>query len=97
MKASAGFVCASALGMACGPALACIFQTQFKIFRLTFNQVTLPGWFMAFAWFVYLLWLSLSFREPSLEKEDSIVQHEASGMLHMFFYLITPNMNKLIN
>ncbi|KAI3693900.1 hypothetical protein L1987_76855 [Smallanthus sonchifolius] len=79
MKASAGFVSASALGMACGPALACLFQTQFKIFWFTFNQDTLPGWFMAFAWFIYLLWLWLSFREPPLEKEDIIVQHETSG------------------
>ncbi|KAK9076469.1 hypothetical protein SSX86_004803 [Deinandra increscens subsp. villosa] len=78
MKASAGFVSASALGMACGPALACLFQRQFKIFWFTFNQDTLPGWFMAFAWFVYLLWLWLSFREPPLEKED-IVQHETSA------------------
>ncbi|KAJ0914241.1 putative SPX domain, major facilitator superfamily, MFS transporter superfamily [Helianthus annuus] len=79
MKASAGFVSASALGMACGPALACLFQTQFKILWFTFNQDTLPGWFMAFAWFIYLLWLWLSFREPPLEKEDIIVQHETSG------------------
>ncbi|KAJ0565499.1 putative SPX domain, major facilitator superfamily, MFS transporter superfamily [Helianthus annuus] len=79
MKASAGFVSASALGMACGPALACLFQTQFKILWFTFNQDTLPGWFMAFAWFIYLLWLWLSFREPPLEKEDIVVQHETSG------------------
>ncbi|KAL8208009.1 hypothetical protein R6Q57_007421 [Mikania cordata] len=78
MKASAGFVCASALGMACGPALACLFQTQFKVFWFTFNQDTLPGWFMAFGWFIYLLWLCLSFREPPFEKED-ILHHETSG------------------
>ncbi|XP_071717749.1 SPX domain-containing membrane protein At4g22990-like isoform X2 [Rutidosis leptorrhynchoides] len=78
MKASAGFVSASALGMACGPALACLFQTQFKIFGLTFNQDTLPGWFMAFAWFVYLLWLSVSFREPPLHKQEIIGKHESS-------------------
>lgn len=79
MKASAGFVSAGALGMACGPALACLFQRKFKIFKLTFNEDTLPGWFMAFAWFIYLLWLWLSFREPLLEKEEIIVQHIASG------------------
>ncbi|GJR31552.1 SPX domain-containing membrane protein-like protein [Tanacetum coccineum] len=81
MKASAGFVSASALGMACGPALACLFQTQFKIFQLTFNQDTLPGWFMAVAWFIYLLWLCCSFREPPLEKEDIIPQREASDTM----------------
>lgn len=64
MKASAGFVSASALGMACGPALACLFQIKFKVFKLTFNEDTLPGWIMAFAWLVYLVWLWISFREP---------------------------------
>nr|XP_043621190.1 SPX domain-containing membrane protein At4g22990-like [Erigeron canadensis] len=81
MKASAGFVSASALGMACGPALACLFQTQFKIFQLTFNQDTLPGWFMAFAWFIYLVWLWVFFREPALNKEEIVVQHEVSDTI----------------
>ncbi|KAL7593629.1 hypothetical protein Lser_V15G31677 [Lactuca serriola] len=81
MKASAGFVSAGALGMACGPALACLFQRKFKIFKLTFNEDTLPGWFMAFAWFIYLLWLWLSFREPLLEKEEITVQHIASDTI----------------
>lgn len=79
MKASAGFVSAGALGMACGPALACLFQRKFIIFKLTFNEDTLPGWFMAFSWFIYLLWLWLSFKEPPLEKEEIIVQHIASS------------------
>ncbi|KAG1354615.1 SPX domain-containing membrane protein [Cocos nucifera] len=43
MQASAGFVSASALGMACGPALAGLLQTNFKLYSLTFNQNTLPG------------------------------------------------------
>ncbi|KAK8500580.1 hypothetical protein V6N12_037831 [Hibiscus sabdariffa] len=63
--ASAGFVSASALGMACGPALAGILQTNFKFYKLTFNDVTLPGWVMAVAWLVYLIWLWFSFKEPS--------------------------------
>ncbi|KVH95461.1 Major facilitator superfamily [Cynara cardunculus var. scolymus] len=49
MQASAGFVSASALGMACGPALAGLLQVKFKIYKLTINQNTLPGWVMAFA------------------------------------------------
>ncbi|KAK8520899.1 hypothetical protein V6N13_077032 [Hibiscus sabdariffa] len=65
MQASAGFVSASALGMACGPALAGILQTNFKFYKLTFNDVTLPGWVMAIAWLVYLIWLWFSFKEPS--------------------------------
>ncbi|GLT62045.1 hypothetical protein SLA2020_347110 [Shorea laevis] len=79
MKASAGFVTASALGMACGPALACLFQTDFKIFNLTFNEETSPGWFMAVSWLLYLLWLWISFREPPHETEtqNSLVSPEA--------------------
>ncbi|XP_019097042.1 PREDICTED: SPX domain-containing membrane protein At4g22990-like [Camelina sativa] len=72
MKASAGFVSASALGMACGPALACFFQTNFKICNLTFNENTLPGWFMASAWLVFLLLLWIYFKEP--EREDVVPQ-----------------------
>jgi MFS family permease len=49
LQASAGFVSASALGMACGPALAGFLQIKFKIYSLTFNQSTLPGWVMCIA------------------------------------------------
>ncbi|KAL5080925.1 hypothetical protein RYX36_009346 [Vicia faba] len=71
MKASAAFVSASALGMACGPALAGILQTNFKVYNLTFNQNTLPGWVMAVAWLVYLVWLWISFKEPSHDVEEN--------------------------
>ncbi|XP_038907176.1 SPX domain-containing membrane protein At4g22990-like isoform X3 [Benincasa hispida] len=74
MQASAGFVSASALGMACGPALAGLLQTKFKIYKLTFNQNTLPGWVMAVAWLIYLIWLCISFREPSRENEENTPQ-----------------------
>ncbi|OAY49245.1 SPX domain-containing membrane protein At4g22990 isoform X2 [Manihot esculenta] len=80
MQASAGFVSASALGMACGPALACLFQTNFKIYSLTFNEDTLPGWVMAFAWLAYLLWLWISFREPSHETKELVPQQTNSGL-----------------
>ncbi|KAK7380387.1 hypothetical protein VNO78_32897 [Psophocarpus tetragonolobus] len=70
MQASAGFVSASALGMACGPALAGILQINFKISKLTFNQNTLPGWVMAVAWLVYLIWLWITFKEPCHEAEE---------------------------
>ncbi|GAA0175022.1 hypothetical protein LIER_28281 [Lithospermum erythrorhizon] len=79
MKASAGFVSASALGMACGPALAGILQIRFTIFKITFNEVTLPGWIMAFAWLVYLLWLCISFREPSFEDTENSVRSSKTG------------------
>ncbi|KMT06274.1 hypothetical protein BVRB_7g161990 [Beta vulgaris subsp. vulgaris] len=75
MKASAGFVTASALGMACGPALACLFQTKFRLYKLTFNDDTLPGWFMALAWLFYLLWLCISFKEPP-KSECNIIPQE---------------------
>ncbi|CAH2071310.1 unnamed protein product [Thlaspi arvense] len=77
MQASAGFVSASALGMACGPALAGLLQTNFKIYNVTFNQDTLPGWVMAIAWLVYLVWLAISFREPAREPEEIHTSHSA--------------------
>ncbi|XP_061339949.1 SPX domain-containing membrane protein At4g22990-like isoform X2 [Gastrolobium bilobum] len=70
MQASAGFVSASALGMACGPALACLLQTNFKIYKFTMNEETLPGWVMALAWLVYLLWLWFCFKEPPPHKSE---------------------------
>lgn len=82
MQASAGFVSASALGMACGPALAGLLQTNFKIYNLTFNQETLPGWVMAVAWLMYLVWLAISFVEPAREPEEvhHTSQESNSGM-----------------
>ncbi|CAN1332870.1 SPX domain-containing membrane protein At4g22990 [Linum perenne] len=78
MQASAGFVSASALGMACGPALAGFLQTEFKIYNITFNQNTLPGWVMAIGWFIYLIWLSISFKEPSREAEETTAPPQSS-------------------
>ncbi|CAJ2666572.1 unnamed protein product [Trifolium pratense] len=78
MQASAGFVSASALGMACGPALAGILQTNFKIYNLTFNQNTLPGWVMAIAWMVYLVWLWISFKEPSHDVEENQTPNQSN-------------------
>ncbi|XP_043698293.1 SPX domain-containing membrane protein At4g22990-like isoform X2 [Telopea speciosissima] len=78
MQASAAFVSASALGIACGPALAGLLQTNFKIYKLTFNEDTLPGWVMALAWFIYLVWVWISFKEPAHKTEVNNVQPEAS-------------------
>lgn len=87
MQASAGFVSASALGMACGPALAGLLQTSFKIYNITFNQDTLPGWVMAVAWLFYLVWLWISFREPVFETEVEHVQQEpTAGICSSPFY-----------
>jgi len=78
MQASAGFVSASALGMACGPALAGLLQTNFKIFNITFNQDTLPGWVMTIAWLLYLAWLSITFKEPSREIEENHLPQQSN-------------------
>ena len=90
MQASAGFVSASALGMACGPALAAFLQTNFKIYKLTFNQNTLPGWVMAVAWLIYLVWLCISFKEPLREDEEIHIQQESNGgmLSHISCWLI---------
>lgn len=80
MQASAGFVSASALGMACGPALAGLLQWRFKIYMVTFSQSTLPGWLMAVAWLLYLVWLCISFKEPNRATEaDDTPHNRASG------------------
>ncbi|KAI3969187.1 hypothetical protein MKW92_022843 [Papaver armeniacum] len=82
MQASAGFVSASALGMACGPALAGLLQTNFKISKLTFNEDTLPGWVMAVAWLFYLVWLWISFVEPApLPEAKPVPQEEDAARL----------------
>ena len=89
MQASAGFVSASALGMACGPALAGLLQTNFKIFNITFNQDTLPGWLMTIAWLIYLVWLWITFKEPYREIEEKHVPHQSNAgtelILHHLF------------
>ncbi|CAN6580745.1 unnamed protein product [Malus baccata var. baccata] len=82
MQASAAFVSASALGMACGPALAGLLQTNFKIYKLTFNQNTLPGWVMAIAWLLYLIWLCISFKEPAREDEVNPVQEGSNSAVN---------------
>ncbi|ERN19411.1 hypothetical protein AMTR_s00069p00161800 [Amborella trichopoda] len=76
MQASAAFVSASALGMAVGPALAGVLQTNFKIYKLTINEDTLPGWVMAFLWFVYLIWVWVSFKEPIRDTDQEHTEQE---------------------
>ncbi|CAN6246582.1 unnamed protein product [Urochloa humidicola] len=82
LKASAGFVSASALGMACGPALAGLLQTEFRISGLTFNQNTLPGWVMCLAWLAYLFWLWISFKEPGHIATDNSINTQSSDSAH---------------
>ncbi|KAM0950273.1 putative SPX domain, major facilitator superfamily, MFS transporter superfamily [Dioscorea sansibarensis] len=89
MKASAGFVSASALGMACGPALAGLLQTEFSIYSLTFNKNTLPGWVMAVAWLIYLIWLWISFKEPVHDFEENHFPQDSS-VGHMEHGIVQP-------
>lgn len=100
MQASAGFVSASALGMACGPALACLLQTNFRVYKFTMNQDTLPGWVMALAWLVYLLWLWICFKEPPREDEHDLVPYQPetgmSARLLVFFLLYEVNFVSLL-
>jgi hypothetical protein len=79
MQASAAFVSASALGMACGPALAGLLQTESKLYVFTVNQDTLPGRVMALGWLAYLIWLWVSFKEPALDPENAILFREDSS------------------
>ncbi|XP_047082293.1 SPX domain-containing membrane protein OsI_08463 isoform X2 [Lolium rigidum] len=82
LKASAGFVSASALGMACGPGLAGLLQTEFKIYGVTFNQNTLPGWVMCLAWVVNLIWLWISFKEPDHIAKENAANTQSSDSNH---------------
>lgn len=85
MQASAAFVSASALGMACGPALAGLLQAKFKIYVITMNANTLPGWVMALAWLAYLLWLLISFKEPAHDIEENPSPQETNAGNFIFF------------
>ncbi|KAK6918436.1 hypothetical protein RJ641_016858 [Dillenia turbinata] len=79
MQASAAFVSASALGMASGPAVAFLQETDFKINKFTFNKVILSGWVMATAWFIHLLLLWLYFREPSHDPDQDLAAADTSN------------------
>jgi MFS family permease len=94
LQASAGFVSASALGMACGPALAGLLQVKFKIYSLTFNQSTLPGWIMAVLWLLYLIWLWIAFKEPARDNmgDHDTSQNNSTGMaLSVVLHMIVQN------
>eukprot|EP00250_Pteridium_aquilinum_P007960 c17557_g2_i1 orf=137-1558(+) len=77
LQASAGFVSASALGMAMGPATAGFFEVNKKFLGVTISSNTLPGWVMAACWLVYLILLWMGFKEPIREEfvEEENAQH----------------------
>ena len=47
-----------------GPALAAVFEVEKTYLGFTFNANTLPGWVMAGAWLIYIIWLLICFKEP---------------------------------
>lgn len=81
LQASAGFVSASALGMAMGPALAGFFEINKRFLGVTLSSNTLPGWVMAACWLVYLLLLWMGFKEP-LGGDDARAPLASSGNGH---------------
>eukprot|EP00126_Sphaerothecum_destruens_P002497 Sdes_comp15928_c0_seq1m5065 len=59
------FVAASTLGMASGPALASVLSgVDFHIFGLHVDQVTAPGWLMAFCWMIFIGFALVYFEDP---------------------------------
>ena len=66
---AAGFVCASAIGMALGPFLA-LPLGQMPTIRaglLTFDYITTAGWIMIVAWVAFIaLWVT-TFKDPLKE------------------------------
>lgn len=70
LQASAGFVSASALGMAMGPAAAGFFEINKRFLGVTLSSNTLPGWVMAACWLVYLMLLWMGFKEPIREEVE---------------------------
>mmetsp|Transcript_12610 Transcript_12610/g.22590 ORF Transcript_12610/g.22590 Transcript_12610/m.22590 type:complete len:805 (-) Transcript_12610:21-2435(-) len=63
--ASAAFVTAGALGMACGPALAAIFsQLSYSLDGKLWSEETAPGWIMMCLWSLFLIALVIFFEEP---------------------------------
>ncbi|CAL5218517.1 g204 [Coccomyxa viridis] len=69
MRASTGFVCASAIGMALGPFLA-LPLGQMPTIRagpLLFDYITVAGWIMIVAWTAFIaLWVA-TFKDPLAE------------------------------
>ncbi|KAH7438172.1 hypothetical protein KP509_04G003900 [Ceratopteris richardii] len=91
LQASAGFVSASAVGMAVGPALAGLFEINKSFFSITLNSSTLPGWVMAVSWLVYLLLLWVGFKEPLRNDDitDSSSHLVKPGNLHARNHALT--------
>jgi MFS family permease len=82
--ASAAFVTAGALGMAAGPAVASALHVTVTNPMNDYWQVeNAPGWFMAAAWGIYLVFMILYFEDPvkknQLPSESKSLSVEMSG------------------
>lgn len=63
--ASAAFVTAGALGMACGPALAALLsQLTYPLESVLWSVETAPGWIMMCMWAPFIIALVVLFEEP---------------------------------
>ena len=65
----AGFVCASAIGMALGPFLALPLGQMPTIHAglLTFDYITVAGWIMIVAWLAFIVLWVATFKDPLAE------------------------------
>ena len=66
LSSAAGFVCASAIGMALGPFLA-LPLGQMPTLRagpLLFDYITAAGWIMIAAWLAFIVLWVATFKDP---------------------------------
>jgi len=83
---NAAFAMATAIGAASGPGGAILLdmvpEFQFALPILgtqTFNGMTGPGFVMALLWFVFLIAIVVSFKEPNRSGLDELKQREAAA------------------
>lgn len=86
---NAAFAMTTAIGAASGPGAAILldmvpeFQFTLPILGVqTFNGMTGPGFVMALLWFIYLIAIVISFKEPKRSGLDELRQREAAEASH---------------
>ncbi|KAL3935197.1 MAG: hypothetical protein SGBAC_009239 [Bacillariaceae sp.] len=86
---NAAFAMTTAIGAASGPGAAILldmvpeFQFTLPILGVqTFNGMTGPGFVMALLWFIYLIAIVISFKEPKRSGLDELRQREAAEAAH---------------
>lgn len=83
---NAAFAMTTAIGAACGPGFAILldmvpeFEFTFPFLGIqTFNGMTGPGFIMALLWFLFLILIVLSFKEPNRSGLDELKKREAEA------------------